>query len=672
MNHRIAAPLALSISAIFTSTPAYSQEEPQPDPSSALGSVEIRARRAGPLASTNVLSSVDILQGDLLRETQVNNTWELFSRAPGIMLTPFRQGNESGKLSFRGFNGEGEVNAVKLLIDGIPANDNAGGMPFLDMLFPLEIDNIEVVRGTNDARYGLHNIAGNVTVNTRQGGNDGAANISIGSFGTRQVQLAKGIEDGNWAQNYFAGRLESNGYRANAAFDKTTFGGKWWYRSDDARLRVGVNLRHTESHGDEAGYLTYAESRTDPAGSMPYARSTGGNRQMTQASLQAEVALSDRLSLAASLYLNRVHDQRWLRYSPATSQQERIIGERHAGLTTTLTYRPPLAGVTLEGGVNAERQHDESPRYNTVDKVRVATTREQRFSFDTNGAYLQAVLRPALIPGLKIVPAYRVDKVGGDFHDPSKNVSYGIQHYGLIKQPKLGLVYAPSPVASLYGNWGRSFQVGAGAAAYKSSLANLSPSINDGWESGVKFTPAGWIDGRVAIWRQDASGEVKRRLNDPNGDLDNVGKTRRDGLDFQLNLRPNSRNSVWLAYSHQSSRIVEPDPTAPATLGKQIDHVPQKVFSAGYTLHLSPAITLSAWGNGQGDYYLTTANSGAKFGAYTLLNASASYLWSPGVKLELQLKNLAGRYTEYVWLNDQSRHAPGDGRAAYLSANLTF
>ncbi|WP_426444573.1 TonB-dependent receptor plug domain-containing protein, partial [Salmonella enterica] len=105
---------------------------------------------------------------------------------------------------------------VKLLIDGIPSNDNAGGMPFLGTLFPLDIARIEVVRGTNDARYGLHNIAGNVNIVTRQGGNYDEARLTYGSFNTRQVQVVKGVENGNWSQNYFVGYEKSDGYRDHA------------------------------------------------------------------------------------------------------------------------------------------------------------------------------------------------------------------------------------------------------------------------------------------------------------------------------------------------------------------------------------------------------------------------------------------------------------------------
>ena len=120
-----------------------------------LGTVSINASAAGPLAARNVFSSVDILGGSMLQDQHVDYSWELLTRAPGVQVTQFKQGTDAGRFSFRGFNGEGRINAVKLLIDGIPSNDNAGGMPFLDAVFPLDIEAIEIVRGTNDPRYGL-------------------------------------------------------------------------------------------------------------------------------------------------------------------------------------------------------------------------------------------------------------------------------------------------------------------------------------------------------------------------------------------------------------------------------------------------------------------------------------------------------------------------------------
>lgn len=162
---RLALPRLLTVALAATYLPASLA-----DTALSLGSSTVTANpSSGSLPTSSVVSSVDLLGSDILEQQPVLYSWELFRRAPGVMLTEFGQGTSSGKLSFRGFNGEGEVNAVKLLIDGIPSNSNDGNMPYLDMLFPLEIDGIEVVRGTNDPRYGLYNIAGNVAVQSRIG-----------------------------------------------------------------------------------------------------------------------------------------------------------------------------------------------------------------------------------------------------------------------------------------------------------------------------------------------------------------------------------------------------------------------------------------------------------------------------------------------------------------------
>ena len=97
------------------------------DTSFSVGDIVVTARdMAG--SSATVLTSVDRLGGDIAQRQSVDNTWELFARLPGVTLTDFNQGTTSGRFSIRGFNGEGEINAVRLSIDGIPANTNDGGM----------------------------------------------------------------------------------------------------------------------------------------------------------------------------------------------------------------------------------------------------------------------------------------------------------------------------------------------------------------------------------------------------------------------------------------------------------------------------------------------------------------------------------------------------------------
>ena len=670
---------ASALLALLPWYPALAASGSADDSTLTLGAVNVSGAATGPLATTSVLSSVDILGGDIIESLPVTYSWELFQRTPGVTLTEFGQGTTSGKISFRGFNGEGEVNAVKLFIDGIPSNSNDGNMPFMDMIFPLDIDSIEVVRGTSDPRYGLNNIAGNVNINTRLGGNYSKARVRLGNYNTQELQLAKGIETSNWTQNYFFAYQKSDGYRDHADMDRFSLGGKWFYTPDDGSYRLGLIARHYETTAQEPGYLTEQNAHEHPRMTNAYNATDQGTRRMNQLSLHFDTDLSDQLAWGAKTYLNTFDDRRWTQYWSTSAQQERDAYETQYGALTTLTYRPTVQGLhafALEGGLDVQKQQNESERYRTLSRVRQATTRDQQFDFNTYGAYVQAVIQPT--ESLKIIPAYRVDRISGDFTNRMTGQNYDINDYGLIKQPKLSVVYAPWQQASLYANWGRTFQVATGAAAYKVPPRNvdLAPSLNDGWETGVKFTPAEWIDGRVAYWQQQASGEFSRRLNDPSGDSDNVGKTRRWGYDLQLNLHPDARTDLWLAYSWQYSKILEPGATYPDSKGREIDHVPHHLYSAGVDHQLTPALKLSAWMNGQSDYYLDKNNSTGSYGGYVLMNLGASYKVSETVSLDVQLKNLANRYYEYVWYDPDgaqaSLHAPGDGRALYTGVTLDF
>ena len=669
--------LSASLSAFDPLSIAVAATSSSEDSTLTLGTVTVSGAAAGPLATSSVVSSVDILGGDILEKMPVNYSWELFSRAPGVMLTEFNQGTTSGKISFRGFNGEGEVNAVKLLIDGIPSNSNDGNMPYMDMIFPLELDSIEVVRGTSDARYGLNNIAGNVNMLTRTSGDYTKARVRYGSFNTQETQLAKGIESSNWTQNYFIAYQKADGYRDHAEADRYSMSGKWFYTPDDDSYRIGLIARHYETEAQEPGYLTEDDARHHPTMTNSYNATDKGTRRMNQVSLHFDTELTDSLAWSAKTYVNTYDDRRWTQYWRTSSQQERDTYETQYGALTSLTWRPEVNGLydfALEGGADVQQQQNKSERYKTKSRVRQSQTRDQAFDFDTYGAYVQAEIKP--FESLKIVPAYRVDKIQGDFTNEMTGTDYDINDYGLIKQPKLSIVYSPWAVASVYANWGRTFQVGTGAAAYKipPRTTDLEPSINEGWETGVKFTPSDWVDGRIAYWQQEATGEVSRRLNDPSGESDNVGETRRWGYDLQVNMHPNERIDFWMAYAWQYSKILQPSATLPDSKGQEIDHVPHHLYNAGVSYQATPALQLTAWMNGQTNYYLERQNTQGTYGGYVLMNLGAVYKVAESVSVDVQLKNLTNRYYEYVWYDpdgaDASLHSPGDGRALYTG--ITF
>ncbi len=668
------APLALAAMAACS----HAQTDPNADATLTLGTVRVEGRSAGPLDVRRVFSSVDLLGAGLLEDQHVDYSWELLTRAPGVQVTQFKQGTDAGRFSFRGFNGEGRVNAVKLLIDGIPSNDNAGGMPYLDAVFPLEIERMAIVRGTNDARYGLNNIAGNVDVQTRQGGNDGHASLTVGSYGTREVQVAKGLESGDWSQNYFIGWRDSDGYRDHADARKLALSGKWFYTRADLGWRAGLTARYFHNEAQESGYLTREQAETTPRLSPAYANSDGGERTTRQAALHLEGTWGGAGTWSAKVYGNDYQNQRFVRFSAAGVQQERDNHEHHYGAMASTSWRPTVSWAhefALEGGVDLQWQHNEAQRYRTTDRVRTSQFRDWDFDLDTQGVYVQALLRP--VAALTIIPALRLEHLGGHLQDRIAGKTYALYDYGLVRQPKLSLIYALTPEASVYANWGRTFQIGSGIDAYRTQDRNLRPSLNTGWESGVKWQPVRQLEGRLAYWEQRATGEVARVLGvdglpDAGGN-GNIGRTLRRGVDLQLSAQLGAASRARVAYSRQKATIVTPDPSAPQTAGKEIENVPRYLVSGGWDLQLDERFKLSVWGNGQGGYFLERTNTVARAGQSVIVNAGLHYKVSSTLGLQLQVKNLADRHTLYAWYDSgSSGYSPADGRSAYLSADWRF
>jgi iron complex outermembrane receptor protein len=631
-------------------------------------------------SSSNVITSVDRLGGNVAQSANVNYAWELVGRLPGVLVTNFNQGSTSGKFSFRGFNGEGEVNAVKLLIDGIPSNGNDGNMPYIDAVSSLGIAGIEVVRGTADPRYGLHAIAGSANILTRSGGNYIDAKASAGSFNTYEGQLAAGREMGQFSQNYAIGYRDAQGYRAHGALDRLSLSGKWGFAASDA-IKIGASARYYISHAQEAGYLTNALAATDRRATNAYNASDGDRRQLGQYALTLDSSLSNTLDFSAKAYANTMRDDRYVRFSAGGSQQRRVTNEDHYGVLAALHWHTSLAGMPLmtEIGGDYQWQDDTSLRYNTANRIPISQTRNQHFTLNIGGAYAQAIIEPT--KWLKITPAWRFESVSGHFANRLAGTTAPINDYGTISQPKISVAATPLDGVTLYGNWGKSFQIGVGSGAYLIAprLTNLAPSINTGWELGLRYAPSARLEGRIAVWQQSASGELKRKLNDPTGDFENIGSTRRRGVDIQISGKPMAHVAAWGTVSIQKATITVPDPATPQYLGNEIDHVPHVLWSGGVDYTGLAKLRLSLWANGQSSYWLTNANSaanGGKFGSFQLFNAEAAYQVARHAETAVSVKNLLNAYSEYVWWDTtapaQPLHSPGDSRAITVSLRVKY
>lgn len=674
-------PLALGLSSLASAVHAA-------DPTIVMGEVRVSAQRdAGALRPSTVLTSVDVLGADKIEDKHVASSWELVGQLPGTQMTETRMGAESGKATFRAFNGEGYINAIKVLIDGIPSNVNSGNQRFIDMIFPLEVDYVEVVRGTNDPRYGLHNIGGNINLGTRQGGNYFDGRFTVGSFDTREAQLVYGREADGFSQNYVLARQDSSSYRrSHGDSERYTAAGKWFLTSKDKSLIGGIVLRTYKHDADEPGFLTATELAADRRQSPAKNVNDITYREMNHASAHLDWQISKDAFLSNKLYYNDYHDDRRVTFTSNPEgngpRQRREWDEHQFGFMSTLTWRASER-VTVDGGVNTERQNNfyKRSRYayamptDFSNPARVQN--DDRYYLNNVGVYAQAVIKAT--DTLRIVPGYRVDRFTGSNPLPGGG-SAGLQDYGWIKQPKLSMVYSPAEDVSVYANWGRTFQILTGSVMPAYLLPGQGPfdaSSNTGKEIGIKLKPSARSDLRLAIWRQDASGEA---ANMPaTGTSVALGETRREGIDLQLSGRLSDRLQVWASHSLQKAEAVSAMTDAGVSLaGKELFSTPRYISNVGLDYHPSERWHLGLQGRAQGDYYIDRANQLGKYGGFVLFDANVSYAITPRVSIDLQVKNLADRRYEYAWYDEywwpagqaQPMYSSGNGRAAYVSLNV--
>ncbi|WP_438017144.1 TonB-dependent receptor [Sorangium sp. So ce315] len=650
--------------------------------------VVVIGQRIGPLDSADVVTSVDILGGEEIQKQSAAEPLELLRRVPAVYVESFNQGVINADVGLRGFNTQGDVAHTKLLIDGIPSNHHVG-LPDMKAIFPLEIERIEVVKGTNDPRYGLNNVAGNIHVVTRKTGNERIARLLAGSFWTVEPQVLVASESGALSQTYFAGYRGSDSYRDHARSDKVAGSAKWFYEPS-RELRVGLIVRGMLLDADAPGYLPAEDARARPTTSPAHSSSDGGRQATLHASVHVDRELTEGLSWQLKGYGQAFLRDRWVKFDPDLDQQLRIEDDRQYGAISVLTYRardPRALDLTVEWGVDYQLQDNRYQRIPTVDRARQgAAFRDEDFDLHAMGSYLQASTRP--LEPIKLVAALRADRLAGAgsfLEQPEgeapRRVDRDLNDYGFIWQPKASVLVTPVKGQSVYANYGRSFQIGTGKGAYATQGTPLEPSINDGWEIGYRSSVFPWLKSHVAYWEQRASGEVRDK-GDGSGDSENVGETLRRGFDVELTLRPFGFLSVWGAFSRAISEQVEPGPALAANKGKELDHVPSFSAKAGVDVHPTQELLVSLWCYAQGDYYLNKENhteehGSRKVGGYVVFNASAAYDVSESIALGVEVHNLLDRsYDTSIWHKDfgaaGAQHNPGAARSAYVTGTLSF
>ncbi len=653
------------LSCLSFSSVALADDEQSKDSTLFIGDViEVTGQRNG-AKEVQLVGSVDVINRDQLQNEHVNVTVDLLTKIPGVYFSRFNQGIVSTDVAIRGFNAEGSMPHTKLLIDGIPSNLHVG-LGEMDALFPMELESIEVVKGNQDARYGLHNLAGNINMRSRR---DEAQEVELllGSFNTYETQGYFGDINERFSQHYFVGMRDTKGYRDHSDLQKHTFSAKWFYQPTD-QTEVGVIARYFDYEADAPGYLTEQEAHRDATQSADYAKNDSGDKQTRHLSVHVDHTFNRQWQLSIKSYAQQFDRHRYIQYTASSVQQERLEKDRQYGAIATLSATlSPQWLFTM--GLDYQAQDNTNERFATIVKQRQAQFRDWDFDYNNYGGFGQLQYRGErfLLSG-----GIRLDSFSGDLYDGLKQQSKTINDDGLIVQPKFNVLYELTDSLNLFANYGVSFQAPTGSKAY---LGEQDPgydfSKNYGYETGAKWQLFEWLNTRLSVWQQDAKDELTPKT-DGSGGFDNIGETKRKGWDLAFSADINTQWSGFASYTRQEAKLIEPGEAKIAQKGNWLLGVPEFTATAGVIYRPVNKLKVAMYGHFQGDYYVSNVVQNKQYGDYKLVDLAINYDLGWG-NAGLRVNNVFDSYSDYVYLvGSETIHSPTDGRSVDLSVSYRF
>ncbi len=466
--------------------------------------------------------AITLLTREDLETRQSTSVADLLSTTPGITVSRAGGPGQTTAVRIRG----AEDSQTLVLIDGVRVNDPAspGGAFDFGNLLTGNIDRIEVLRGPNSVPWGSQAIGGVVNIVTApvNGANLRAeygyrnskqiVGQAGGAFGIVTASLGGGYFDDDGISAYKNG-TERDGYRQYAG-----------------NARVGVAFSDTVSL-DLRGY--YADSKVQFDGFPPpfYSFADTAEFSKTQqafgyAGLNVALfggALKNRIAFTLSDTARDSFDPAF-GTAPSFIARGRVERFEYQGDATISDGLRAVFGVERE----TSRFRDDVSRYGT----------------GVTSGYLQAILKP--FDALTLTGGVRVDdhKTYGTQTTVSSNAALRLGS-GTIIRASYGEGFKAPTLYQLFSDYGND---------------TLKPETAQSYDVGIEQSLIdGTLKAGITAFRRNTTNQIDffgcfgstnpRCATRPFGFYDNIARTRAEGVEAFLEIRPTSNLTVAANYS---------------------------------------------------------------------------------------------------------------------------
>lgn len=472
---------------------------------------------------------------------------------PGVIVQEFFGGLDQPRLNIRGSGIQSNPlsRGILLMQDGLPLND-ADGSFIISLLEPRNAGLISVRRGANALAPGASTLGGEVDFQSLTGTQGDFIRLGGGSFGMRNVTLAKGFQDERFDGRFAFGYDKSDGYRHHSSSERTSFQGNVGFRRGLFENRT--YLSYTDLKFDIPQPIPKARMLEDPRSVLGDGNSPQDiannvyNRDPHRNTNQFRLANrsfwgTEALNQTAGVYWQHTNDDF------TNPQVANVTDSDTYGLLWQLNGK--IGAVDYRAGLDWQRSNMDRDLY----AIRPSDgQRLQRFgNYDLRAENRSAMvgLDWHLTPQFSVVGDVKYTVAVRDAHE--RNSGKTLDQDWRYATPKMGVIWQPAESQRWYANVSRSNEVptfweivnGEVAAPMNPRTASTSMSKLDlqralTYEIGGDgaFTVAGrdqhWS---VSLYRSNVEDELISVTNEngtPAGTYNYNGRTRHQGIEAGL------------------------------------------------------------------------------------------------------------------------------------------
>ena len=669
-----------------------------------------------------VPASVDVIERDDLHDAQLRvNVSETLDRIPGVVALNRQNYAQDLQISIRGFGARSSfgVRGVRLYVDGVPATlpDGQGQVSN----FPLNAaERIEVLRGPFSALYG--NSSGGVialTTALKPGPTGGEASFAAATNSTTRTaaDLAGGSESIAYALN--GESFHTGGFRPHSATGRGILNFRFGFLDTPlGALRLSANSLESDNAQDPMG-LSRRQLQANPDQTTPEAFQFNTRKSTRNGTLGADLR-SDvgAAQLETSVWMGARAIRQFQSIPPASQNAASSpggvidVGRHFGGADSRATFERGI--FTTTAGLDFERLVEDRFGYNDFTSpstrpipasavcgvarltcgVLGKLRRDETNTATSLDPYAQTEARLGEAwRALAGVRAVHMHVTSSDhFHQTAATNNSGAVSYSGIN-PTAGLVFLASPRISYYLSYGRGFETPTlNELAYKADgSAGLNTALkaarSNNYEVGVKTHLRAGLRASIALFSTFTSDDIVVRSNfGGRSGYANVGRTRRDGIEAELEAHPTDGWTLAASASLINARFESSfltcsaapcvTPTLLVASGNKLPSVPARTLWAQVKYHGVWA-DASLEGHVQSRLYANDLNSDEAGGA-GVLDATLAHAgsWGPlRPRLFARVDNLANRrYVGSVIVNETNSRffEPAPTRTWLLGVDLPF